>query len=431
MTSPSGSTHSPNRVPMGIMTNIPPGSAHLGMGLKSPSIASSTPPTMPQVVTVGHHPGTPQSLSPQQPSCVSPGVVHFQLGSTPPMSTAWGPLPPSSSPPLRIHPSQGPKPGPAAPPVNPLKAVVKDVRMWGLTVTDPLRRRKVACPHFKMEYTNGMADCTNTQNNHSICILFQGGNCRRNKNCNQIHVERLYYNLQRQASSPCCASHNDLFTAALYQRRFFVMPSLMLLVHYQGNPLACPWPADLVSLSVGLSNCPMQLFDGVPHILIEDDKVCQNWQESRCTYGKECNYVHLCRTMYQKILRDKPRRRETPPTTPDSVRPSMLCSSASPMHVMPPPVVVGTPPMGSLFPLSAHSQPTQPIPIPRVTNLAPPPEDSAPPDLIEGGPVSPPPDMPHLDHPTSPEPDLGKGKDLLSEFSSSFHDSPTDSRPIL
>eukprot|EP01061_Rhynchopus_euleeides_P001208 TRINITY_DN10866_c1_g1_i1.p2 TRINITY_DN10866_c1_g1~~TRINITY_DN10866_c1_g1_i1.p2 ORF type:complete len:399 (+),score=161.41 TRINITY_DN10866_c1_g1_i1:126-1322(+) len=169
---------------------------------------------------------------------------------------------------------------------NPLKEVVKDLKKWGITVTDPLEKRKVACPLFEIELTNGLLDSGTKQHTHSICILYQNNRCKVDHNCNQIHVNRSYYTKQRRGA-PCCAEHHDLFTASLLSR-CLTLPRVLLILTHQGKRSAYHWPAEYISLSVGLANCPVRHIPGHGDFMVIDDKsVCQVWQGSRCTYGKE------------------------------------------------------------------------------------------------------------------------------------------------
>eukprot|EP01063_Lacrimia_lanifica_P036238 TRINITY_DN7133_c0_g1_i1.p1 TRINITY_DN7133_c0_g1~~TRINITY_DN7133_c0_g1_i1.p1 ORF type:complete len:624 (+),score=205.19 TRINITY_DN7133_c0_g1_i1:138-2009(+) len=191
--------------------------------------------------------------------------------------------------------------------VNPLAAVVGDISTWGITVTDPLEKRKVACPTCKIAPTNGLVDSSSKAHTHSICILYQNYKCKVDQNCNQIHVDRQFYTEQRKGT-PCCAEHHDLFTQTLLSQQVVVLPRIILVATHRGVRTPYLWPTEHVSLSLGLSRCDVRIIDGVETIIVEDNRVCQVWQCSRCTYGKECNYVHLCRAMYELIPRDTQHR---------------------------------------------------------------------------------------------------------------------------
>ncbi|KAJ9447457.1 hypothetical protein DIPPA_22073, partial [Diplonema papillatum] len=217
---------------------------------------------------------------------------------------------------------------------NPLVDVVHSPDRWGITVTDPLAKRKVACPLFKIETTNGLIDSSSKSHTHSICILYQNNKCKVDRNCNQIHVDRQYYECQRQGV-PCCYSHHDHFTHALISSGVVVLPAVALVVSQNGNRVAYSWPIDRCSLSLGLSHCPVRILDGEEVLVVDDSRVCQVWQGSRCTYGKECNYVHLCRASYKQIPKDAPNR-----STAGSARPRQQQAQQQSQNQ---PSTVGTP----------------------------------------------------------------------------------------
>ena len=237
---------------------------------------------------------------------------------------------PQSSQPLQL-PEKVPQPRPvevlmfdrSGP--NPLVEVVKDFKKWGITVTDPLEKRKVACPFFKISPTNGLLDSSSKAHTHSICILYQNGRCKVEQNCNQIHVDRMYYSIQR-LGAPCCAIHHDLFTSSLLSAGVVRLPHVILVTTYKGRRQPYIWPGELISLSLGLSHCPVKVVDGHDTIVVDDSRVCQVWQGSRCTYGKECNYVHMCRAAYANLPRDVQQRQQKyrPAITSPPVQPSVI-----------------------------------------------------------------------------------------------------------
>eukprot|EP01059_Diplonema_ambulator_P015219 TRINITY_DN26319_c0_g1_i1.p1 TRINITY_DN26319_c0_g1~~TRINITY_DN26319_c0_g1_i1.p1 ORF type:complete len:425 (+),score=86.57 TRINITY_DN26319_c0_g1_i1:50-1276(+) len=211
---------------------------------------------------------------------------------------------------------------------NPLVEVVKNLDKWGITVTDPLEKRKVACPLFKIWVTNGLLDSSAKSHTHSICILYQNGRCKVENNCNQIHVDRLYY-AQQRTGVPCCAEHYDFFTSSLLTANVVQLPVVILIVTLKGVRTAYIWPSNLISLSLGLAHCPVKRIDGRDCMIIESSRVCQVWQGARCSYGKECNYVHLCRRVYEQLPKDPPAHRI-------KKAPSSANSSASTTTLTPP-----------------------------------------------------------------------------------------------
>jgi len=147
----------------------------------------------------------------------------------------------------------------------------------------------------------------------SLCCLFQRGRCSLQERCHQIHVDTQYMIAVRQQNAhvvSCCRRCKDtasLTTSAVsFFATYFDASRQTITVNVAPN---CDRKVniDLLAFTTGLENWLCDDVKGNASAVVPTRKVCRLHLDSRCKYGKDCKYIHLCSTLGESFLSaDKP-----------------------------------------------------------------------------------------------------------------------------
>eukprot|EP01001_Neometanema_parovale_P005274 NODE_1846_length_1586_cov_151.515379_g1758_i0.p1 GENE.NODE_1846_length_1586_cov_151.515379_g1758_i0~~NODE_1846_length_1586_cov_151.515379_g1758_i0.p1 ORF type:complete len:340 (-),score=33.46 NODE_1846_length_1586_cov_151.515379_g1758_i0:566-1522(-) len=158
-------------------------------------------------------------------------------------------------------------------------------------------------PQEHIQQTKGLDRyLTGKPHSPSFCMLYQHGRCAMGKQCNQVHVNRIYgYSLRetiaRSAVSTCCHHHGDL-------------PSILGMTAFDNSRLKaiqldCEGydPIEVDFTQIAYTEYFANAIRSKKKIIsFKPDRICNLHQYQACKYGVECRNVHMCRELYSSIF---------------------------------------------------------------------------------------------------------------------------------
>jgi hypothetical protein len=191
-------------------------------------------------------------------------------------------------------------------------------------VLDPAGRDtgvySVLVPREHILETRAVHAYSSTDKPPSLCMLFQNGNCRMGSQCQQVHVlPEIMQHIRSFCSTlgTCCFHHGDVHSVNVtcpMAQLSMQFPNVSLMLR-DGRKLKVPltalaWTTCLEKLlSQSLSSGV-----GVPGFSFT--QVCRVHQLQRCSYGKACRHIHLCREYWKIVLKMFPTTATTPSPAP-------------------------------------------------------------------------------------------------------------------
>eukprot|EP00906_Rhabdomonas_costata_P007632 RCo010932 len=161
-------------------------------------------------------------------------------------------------------------------------------------------------PWEAIEETEGFHRFLRHQHPHpSLCMLYQSGRCRLQRQCNQIHAEPAVVQRMRESSQSlrqvtCCQFHNRGSTGSDPAPQS-LKPALTMVTFSGGR---IPIPFDRTEVTAYLERIMSQ--PGTPGPVFPMSYVCRLHQKRRCGYAQQCGHVHICREFWGRLFQEHP-----------------------------------------------------------------------------------------------------------------------------